>query len=546
MPVLILLLLFAPLTQADWAGFSRFDTVAELAVEADAIRLNLRLKAGAFPLLSQETAGGEVKSLVRILDQDGKALPLRLASLRRVEPGAGEAAQESFFEAELSHSWALPPAQLSVAAGESRNGEIGLVVSHRGVPVSDRATLDKTLKLALDWNDPWRSRIDAVEFVRRHAEPRSYVYIEPYEVRHEMLVRLSDLQPYLDLGLKDGRFVEPDEREALLRKIGSFLLGRNALSIDGAPALPQLDKAEFVRFSRAGIQPVSEPGRLDVVTALVGVILVHLTDKPASALTLQWDLFGPHSGQRAISVIQGEESFEAYVTAAQPRFEWTQEEALEPAALPVEEPEPVEAGPRASRLGESGKVGIIALAVLAWLVLLGLKSARRRTPVWLGAWLVLSSSLSFSLLANKDRPQAMDSQQAKLLLHSLLHNAYRAFQLRDEEKAYDRLAKSLEGDLLDEIYLRQRRVIQQQARGLGGESRVDRVEVLDCQVSPKPGRAYEFTARWMAHGTVSHWGHSHQRDNLYQARLNLLPGSDGRWKIVGLDFQAGKRLEPGA
>jgi hypothetical protein len=146
---------------------------------------------------------------------------------------------------------------------------------------------------------------------------------------------------------------------------------------------------------------------------------------------------------------------------------------------------------------------------------------------------------------NEAQAQTLNKPQTQALLQSLLHNAYRAFQLRDEEKAYDRLAKSLDGELLDDIYLQQRRALLQQAQGLGGEGKVDRIEILESQAIPlqEQPMAWQIAARWLAHGTVSHWGHAHERHNLYQARLTLRATTGGQWKITAMEFLGGQRIE---
>jgi hypothetical protein len=130
-------------------------------------------------------------------------------------------------------------------------------------------------------------------------------------------------------------------------------------------------------------------------------------------------------------------------------------------------------------------------------------------------------------------------------LPALLHNVYRAFQIAEEEAAYDRLALSLEGEILDDVYLRQRRALLQRNRGMGGDGRVERIEPLETRteaVDSATGATTIF-ARWIAHGTVSHWGHSHPRSNVYAAHLNLRPVPDGGWKITGLDFTEGRARE---
>jgi hypothetical protein len=482
-------LLLSLTVQADWAGFAGYQEVAEIAVEPSEIRLNVRLAASAVPPHAAAAAANAApdwlaEKLPVLQGKEGQGLIGKFLYLNPAEAETAKGGKQSYIEAALTYPSAqLESIQIAPPAGLST----GLVVMHRGVPVADLVPLRTPLKLALDWADPWHSHFDQPEFVRRHASPRSYVYIEPYEVRHEVLMRLQDFKPWLDLGLKDPRYVEDSERDALKHKLGAFLLGHNPLLIDGAAVTPLLDRVEFLCFSRAGLAPIAEPGRLEANTVLVGVMLSYLTEAPAHSLSVEWDLFGGEVETRQISLAEGKETFDGYMNAKTPRFEWSQEELLEPIQTPDE-------GPK------------LPAAVVK-----------------------------------------LDNEHAKALLQALLHNAYRAFQLRDEEKAYDRLAKSLDGDLLDDIYLQQRSALLRAAQGLAGESKVDRIEVLESRVLPTAAAgAWQVDARWLAHGSVSHWGHSHERHNLYQARLSLRPEAGGQWRIIGLQFTGGQRLEPAA
>lgn len=538
--------------QADWAGFSRYSEAAEIAVEASEIRLNLRLAKQAVPADADLAADASqapawlAAKLPQFLTQNGKPLVGKFQFLNKTE------GKETYYEAGLSYPLAEPLAALTLLPPADSSVSAGLVVLHRGVPVSDLAPLQQPLKLALDWADPWRSRFDNPELIRRHAEPRSYVYVEPYEVRHELLLRLQDLKPWLDLGLKDPRYIEDSEREALKRALGAFLLTRNPLLIDGAPATPQLDRVEFVRFNRAGVLPVTEPGRLDADTVLVGVVLAYLTETPARAIALQWDLFGEASTARQVSLIKAKETFDGYMNLKQPQYDWSQDESLEPVSANEENaaPPPVQKTDATSSIMPRAAL-LIGLMLALVLTLFGVQwrtpwLRSRASSAALGLLFILTTGFALQPRPSNEPGKAkLDDTQAKALLQSLLHNAYRAFQLRDEEKAYDRLAKSLDGDLLDEIYLQQRRAILQQAQGLGGEGKVDRIDVLESRVQASPG-ALQVVSRWMAHGTVSHWGHSHERHNLYQARLILRPVDGGQWKITNMEFLGGQRLDAGA
>lgn len=542
---------------ADWAGFSRFGEVAEVAIEADAIRLHLRIAGSALPAGTSVATGQTTAApawlaerLPRMTGADGAALAGTFESLEKIAGATPKdpPAYEARLRYPLNHALdritlAPPPAATTM----------GLVALHRGVPVADLLALSQPATLNLDWADPWRSRFADAEFIRRHAEPRSYLYVEPYEVRHEMLLRLADLKPWLDLGLRDPRHVDEDEREALKKKIGAFLLQHNAVRVDGQDATPQLDRVEFVRFSRAGVAPIGEPGHLDTDTLLVGVAIAYLTDNPARAIGLHWDLFGKGQSQRQVSVLQGKDNFDGYATAEHPDFEWSAEDAFDTAAPAPEDsaqtlPQLAVSAADEAPLGIVWAVAAILLAALAVLLFAPHWLRHDYVATALGLLLIAAAGMAFQPRALTEADAAgPDAPQADALLQALLHNAYRAFQLRDEEKAYDRLAKSLDGELLDDIYLQQRRALLRQAEGLGGEGRVDRIEVLDSHIQPgRSAHAMQLAARWMAHGTVSHWGHSHERHNLYQAKLSLRADGGGRWKIVGLEFQGGRRLDAGA
>ena len=66
--------------------------------------------------------------------------------------------------------------------------------------------------------------------------------------------------------------------------------------------------------------------------------------------------------------------------------------------------------------------------------------------------------------------------QAAFILDSLLTNVYRAFEFRNEEDIYDKLAISVTGEQLTEIYLESRRSLEVENRG-GARAQVEEVDV---------------------------------------------------------------------
>jgi hypothetical protein len=137
----------------------------------------------------------------------------------------------------------------------------------------------------------------------------------------------------------------------------------------------------------------------------------------------------------------------------------------------------------------------------------------------------------------------LDEVQTIALLQTLLKNVYRAFDFREEEDVYDKLALSVSGELLTDIYLQNRRSLAVQQAG-GAQAKVGEVavEAASARRLDGPGLRYLLDGRWTALGSVGHWGHVHQRKNRYQAEITVA-AVDGVWKIVGLDIRDEQRID---
>jgi hypothetical protein len=105
---------------------------------------------------------------------------------------------------------------------------------HKGVPINDFRYLSGSSTLTLDWKDPWYSEFDKKALKRwQRGGVMSFLNIEPYEVRHEILARVKDLAAWIDLGLRGDEFIETGENEPLKKRVGEFFLQRDKTLIDG-------------------------------------------------------------------------------------------------------------------------------------------------------------------------------------------------------------------------------------------------------------------------------------------------------------------------
>ncbi len=137
----------------------------------------------------------------------------------------------------------------------------------------------------------------------------------------------------------------------------------------------------------------------------------------------------------------------------------------------------------------------------------------------------------------------MDDERATALLQTLLKNVYRAFDFREEEDVYDKLALSVSGDLLTDIYLQNRRSMAIQQAG-GAQARIKEVKIESARAAriDSENLAYALHGTWTALGSVGHWGHIHQRENRYEAVVTV-SAEDGAWKIVDLELRDERRID---
>jgi hypothetical protein len=129
---------------------------------------------------------------------------------------------------------------------------------------------------------------------------------------------------------------------------------------------------------------------------------------------------------------------------------------------------------------------------------------------------------------------ATGEKSREAVAESLLRNVYRAFDYYSESDIYDALARSVQGDLLADLYLKIRQGLIMQEQG-GAVARVQEVKVVKTEPAVgKSKNGFAERVTWQVEGTVEHWGHIHTRVNEYSADLEIEPAGSA-WKITALN-----------
>jgi len=545
-------------------------TIAEIFVREDSVVVELEIGGSdleAFrnllpdPLYAQLGYDPEpwAGRLIRFVEQDliikddrGRAL---FGFLREIEPRArirrdevtGEPlpfnpdSAETVVFARITYPTGGRPARLSFSAPGGQPGSpvasVGFITYHRGLPINDFRYLGREEVLNLDWDDPWYSEFENRNLRRQYFAPISaFLYVEPYEVRKEIVVRAKDLQQWVDLGLAGRDTIKAEDYQEVLRRAVEFLRDRNPLTIDGQPAEGFLDRAHFIYRNLRTSGVIDPPIDLDIVSAEMGIIFTYQVDGLPDEVQMEWELFGDR-----IPMVPSAATDEAgplpYTLRPDDNvLTWTN--YLQNPTLPILVD--VSAPPKGRMLFAS--IALVSLVVFVVLVVRQRHTllARRLPPrPALVAGLVVSVVLVVS--ATRVVGLAISDSEAEGVVSDLLRNVYRSFDYREEGQIYDMLEQSVAGDLLTNIYLETRRSLELENQG-GARAKVKQVTIIDGDYSAADGGAgFVSHLTWNVLGSVGHWGHIHQRINQYEARF-VIRVVDGEWKIMDLELLQEQRL----
>jgi hypothetical protein len=329
--------------------------------------------------------------------------------------------------------------------------------------------------------------------------------------------------------------------------VGEFFLKQDKVLIDGKQLRPILDRTAFVKYAMTGSTFLVQPEQLPINTAMVGVIITYLTKGIPQEVTNEWNLWSDRIQKVPADAIDPAGPFPSDVTPDENVLTW--KNFLKTYQMPTVTQIELDKSLTTMKIPLASVLCLLALVPVALQIRKRRKNAK---PVglhiglvvfFMAAGVLLYPLLKVAVAKPSVMAPKMSDKDAVTVLDSLLKNIYRSFDFREEEDVYDRLATSVSGDLLSEIYLQNRKSLVVTQAG-GARARVKEVEILDVDVEHLDDRPLGllFRATWTAMGSVGHWGHIHIRKNQYKADITVEP-VDGAWKITGLELLEEKRID---
>ena len=364
---------------------------------------------------------------------------------------------------------------------------------------------------------------------------RGFVSVEPFEVRLEALLRVD---AYRESWKIEEPAVSFRNRQGILDNVSTLVASGVSLRAEG----------ETIRFSGQELRFVRRDSELGYVTdereeipleeALVGVTLSSGVEA-VTGFEGEWLWFPPAQDQVVIEISSRGRPSARYVSKETPAFAWAQDELPPPPTL-LEVPRVVlESRSPLSFLAYLGiGIGLFAIGVIV--------VKKHRTPSWVGTlFLTAIVSVILGYTIRQQRVEIPAPETAEEITYRILRNIYHAFDFRDESSVYDTLAKSVTGPLLEQVYLEIQNSLELETAG-GPRVKVYEIALRDAEVidsaPDEGGEAMKIQANWATVGEVSHWGHTHERTNRYEARLIFAPVGE-QWKLQDLDLQNEERVQ---
>ncbi len=511
-----------------------FATLVDAATEASELPAPIPARAELYVLADGATLSGTVEAVARRKRVERDEIS--------GEPIRTESAEDVLFLV-LRYPLRGHPKTLVInppMKGRYPSADLGFVLYHMGIAINDFRYLSANERVRLDWDDPFYSRFERRQMNRKFNAPMNvFLYVEPFEVRKEFVLRPLDLARFTELDIAPHEPLPAERRDAFLDEVAAFLAQRAKVTIDGQQPAPVLDRIHFLKRGLRMTRVLTPDEPVNGTDAIIGAIFVYPVDGMPKDVRLDWDMFDERITRVPASATDEAGPMPYYLTPEDSQLHWVNylKRGSMPGVLDVQAP--------VSHLAVS--IVFAVASVLA--VLLALLAWRRRSwslglvaaALVVAGWVAPSPSIEVPVSSRVRQPSGVEAAPT---IHALLYNVYRALDFRDEEVVFDRLAQSLSGDVLERVYLEMRKGLRLENQG-GARVRVREVKLLDVTPEQAPDAgALRYRAKWHATGSVGHWGHTHMRTNAYDAEITLAP-SEGRWRIADIEILEERRLSAG-
>jgi len=368
----------------------------------------------------------------------------------------------------------------------------------------------------------------------------SFIYLEPYEARLELLIPLMTFETWMPLDRKDPSMITVEEQKAAAALVEPFLKTNVFTTINGEEIAPRLSRLDFYGLDFKDFARRPTPKDLSIYHARMGIILTFPSAELLNEVVLKWEKYTKRVPFiRADVFVDDEPPYRAYFEPVASEFKWTNEGQIQaPVFATLSPPPPVPSM-------KLPVTGLIFLAASVFVLVRSISDSRRTRShairavmvvilggISAGTWSVGMISIQHPFL----KPAALPAEEKELITQSLMNNLYGAFSYRDENAIYDALNRSLSEGALRKVYLQFQSSLHVAEQG-GARANIESLEWMELRPDRErpANRIFSMEADWIVEGTVEHWGHIHNRRNHYRADI-VVGTSEEQWRILEINI----------
>ena len=391
-----------------------------------------------------------------------------------------------------------------------------------------------------EWDSWFEKQREATLGITSYSSVYSFIYIEPVEMRHEILIPLATLATILPVKHEDPAFVEIGEQDAIREQIRNWLKDQNPVMINGTRIIPEFTRIDFYSLNLSDFAAQAAAQKVSMASGRVGIIMTYKTpDDSIRDVSQSWSTFYSTMTKVPAVVIAYPNSMSKFEFS---RFNTAEDNTLTWKCKPEDLPKQISSvnatyspKPTMRLLAGSAVLAVAALLLLK-------KTSTTVGRVVAGLLLIVAvlawKPLSFVIDHPWKSPAELSSDQAKDVFTALHSGLYRSLDFGTEDRIYDALAQTVDGELLEDLYLQLRQSLELRDQG-GAIARIRSVEhdagaAVARKDSFVPWPGFQYKSTWTVSGTVEHWGHVHERQNQFDAIFTIEP-RNGHWKITRMD-----------
>ena len=388
----------------------------------------------------------------------------------------------------------------------------------------------------------WQDREkQALLGITNYSRVYSFLYIDDFEVRHEILIPYLSLDEDLLLTRDDDPLLDLTEQDLARQQIEGYFASGNPLRIDGKEHKPIVQRCDFYGLDMTDFAIAAKRRVVPVANARVALILTYRLNEAPQSLELTWNRFNNSVWSVSAAILgQGKPVRENLSRLGERNvLKWNRPKDWR-------SPAPIAAVKTTRQKSDSKWLPIVVLifGVVSTIALVATAAMRRFRPAAFTGFCTLVAGVAWLQVNERltmPRYLPVSDKVAVDVFDQLHDNVYAAFRRRTEESIYDGLATSVQGDLLRRIYLEIRQGLADEDDG-GAIARIDLVQRIDLSrttpvsndLQQSDSDLFGVNCSWKVVGRVEHWGHVHVRDVVYRARFDVADTGE-HWKLVGME-----------